>query len=209
MKMGFKLPLAMALLAFAGAASASVTALTVMPIADVLKHREVVIGYSISGNERNIDKDHIHYAWTTIGIGDGLEFAYGNDLRGQYTLHAKAQLYSGKNCALSIGAMNFMGDGLQCDTFVVGRYDMPGYRLHAGYQHDTEHRGIFGMDCPIFGNCTLMLEWKTGPSATGWYSVNIPIKQLPGWNIQLGGSVPADHHEGYQHTAILWWGGKF
>lgn len=209
MKMGFKLPLAVAILSIAGASSASVTALTVMPIADVLKNHEAVIGYSITGNERNIDKDHTHYAWVTFGVGDNVEFAYGNDLRGQYTLHAKAQLYSGKNCALSIGAMNYTGDGLKCDTFVVGRYDLACCRLHFGYQHDDTDRGIFGTDFPIFGNCTAMLEWKTGPAAVGWASINIPIKQLPGWNLQLGGSVPANRKDGYQHTAIVWYGTKF
>ncbi|MBN9502993.1 MAG: hypothetical protein J0H02_14550 [Armatimonadetes bacterium] len=216
MKIGFKLPLAMATLALAGAASASVTALTVIPIADILKHREAVVGYGLTGNERNIDKGYSHYAWTTIGIGDGVEVAYGHDLQSggvlsgtSYTLHIKAQLYEGKNSALSIGASNYTGDGLKCDTFAVGRYDLPFCRLHVGYMHDDEHRMIFGTDFALFGDCTGMLEWISGPHANGWVGFNMPIKQVPGLNLQLGVGVPADRKDGYQHTAIVWYGFKF
>jgi len=210
MKMGFKLPLAVAILAVAGVSGASVTALTVMPIADVLKNHEAVFGYSITGTERNISKDHTHYAWVTFGVGDSVEFAYGNDLRGQYTLHVKAQLYSAKNMAFSIGAMNYTGDGMKADTFAVGRYDLPcGVRLHFGYEHTDTHRGIFGADFACLGTCTGMVEWQTGPHAVGWAGLSIPIKQLPGLNLQIGASVPADRKDGYQHTAMLWYGTKF
>lgn len=209
MKIGFKLPLAMALLAFAGISSASVTALTVIPIADIIGHREVVVGYMAYGNERNIDKKYTHYSYVTVGIGDVAEVAYGDDLNKGQTTHFKVKLFEGKNCMLSCGAINYEGSGVKADTFVAGRYDFKNFRLHVGYMHNDEHRMYFGADFSVLGNCTGMLEWMSGPDAYGWVSMNIPVKQIPGLNLWLGVGIPSDRKtQGYQNTIGLWYGFK-
>lgn len=210
MKMGLKTPVALALVMGACYANAGITALTFIPVADVLGHREVVMGYNAYGNERKIDKKIYHYAYTCVGIGDFAEIAYGDSLEKEQTFHAKIKLLEGEKYGVSAGAMG-LGErrGIEADWFVAGRYDYKNVRLHAGYLKDDEHRAFFGADFPIFGTCTGMLEWTTGPGAYGWVSLNVPVKQLPGFNIWLGAGIPSDREaQGYQYTVGFWYGFK-
>lgn len=210
MKMGLKMPVALALAMGACYANAGITALTFIPVADVLGHREVVVGYLGFGNERKIDKKIYHYAYTCVGIGDIAEVAYGDSLEKEQTVHAKIKLAEGSNWAISGGAMN-LGErqGIEGDWFAVGRYDFKNLRVHAGYLKDDEHRGFFGVDFPVFGTCTGSLEWTTGPGAYGWASLNIPVKQLPGFNLWLGVGLPSDKEvQGVQYTFGFWYGFK-
>lgn len=209
MKMGFKMPVALAMMMGACYASASITALSAIPVADIIGHREVVVGYNAYGNERKIDKAVTHYSYVCVGIGDFAEVAYGNDLNGDDTLHAKVKLLEGSNYMVSAGVMNYNGKGLEADYFVCGRYDLKNVRLHFGYLKNDEHRAVFGADFSVFGNCTGMVEWTTGPDAYGWVSLNVPVKQLPGLNLWLGAGIPADRDvQGHQWTVGLWYGFK-
>lgn len=209
MKMGLKVPVALAFMMVACYAKASITALTFIPVADILGHREVVVGYLAFGNEKKIDKKIYHYAYTCVGIGDVAEVAYGDDLEKGQTTHFKLKLLEGDNYMLSAGASNYEGSGIMADYFVAGRYDLKNLRLHFGYLKNDEHRAFFGADFPIFGTCTGSLEWMTGPGAYGWASLNIPVKQLPGLNLWLGAGIPSDREvQGYQYTAGFWYGFK-
>ncbi len=211
MKMGLKVPLAMAFLFVASYANAGISALTVIPIADILGHREAVIGYNAYFNERNIDKKVYHYSYVCVGVGDFAEVAYGDSLEKEQTFHIKVKLLEGSNYMVSAGAMN-MGEqsGIKADWFVAGRYDIKDLRVHFGYLKDDEERGFVGVDFPIFGNCTGMLEWVTGPGAYGWVSLNVPVKQLPGLNLWLAAGIPSDRKaQGNQSTVGVWYGFKF
>ncbi|MBC8065573.1 MAG: hypothetical protein H7Y17_12130 [Chlorobia bacterium] len=209
MKMGLKVPVALAFMMVACYAKASITALTFIPVADILGHREVVVGYLAFGNEKKIDKKIYHYAYTCVGIGDVVEVAYGDDLEKGQTTHFKLKLLEGDNYMLSAGASNYEGHGVMADYFVAGRYDLHNLRLHFGYLKNDEHRAFFGADFPVFGTCTASLEWMSGPGAYGWASLNIPVKQLPGFNIWLGAGIPSDREsQGYQYTVGFWYGFK-
>ncbi len=209
MKTAYKLPVALAFMMVAGHATASITALTFIPVADILGHREVVMGYLAFGNERNIDKKTYHYSYVCVGVGDFAEVAYGDDLEKGQTVHLKVKLLEGSNYAVSAGAMNYEGNGHQADLFVAGRYDLKNLRLHFGYLKDDEHRAFVGADFPVFGNCTGSLEWVTGPGAFGWASLSVPVKQLPGLNLWLGAGIPSDRKvQGYQYTVGFWYGFK-
>jgi hypothetical protein len=210
MKNGLKVPLGMAFVFVAGHAHAGITALTAIPIADILGHREVVIGYNAYFNERNIDRHTSHYAYTCVGIGDIGEVAYGDSLEKEQTVHFKFKLFEGKNFAISAGASN-LGEqsGINGDWFVAGRYDLKDLRLHFGYMKDDEQRGFFGADFPVFKTCTGSVEWMTGPGAYGWVSLNVPIKQLPGFNLWLAAGIPSDRKvQGNQSTIGFWYGFK-
>jgi hypothetical protein len=204
------MPVALAFMMVACYAKASITALTAIPIADILGHREVVVGYLGFGNESRLDKRISHYGWTTIGIGDVAEIAYGDDLNKDQTIHAKIKLLEGDNYMVSAGAMNFQGNnGHQADYFIAGRYDLKNMRLHFGYLKNDEDRGFFGVDFPIFGTCTGSVEWITGPDAYGWVSLNVPVKQLPGFNLWLGAGIPSDReNQGWQYTFGAWYSFK-
>ena len=209
MKLGYKLPVALALFTVASLSQASITALTFIPVADILGHREVVVGYLAFGNENKIDKKIYHYSWVCVGIGDFAEVAYGDDLEKGQTTHFKLKLLEGSNYMLSAGVSNYEGRGIQGDYFVAGRYDLSNMRLHFGYLKDSEHHAFFGADFPIFGDCTGSLEWITGPDAYGWASLSVPVKQLPGLNLWLGAGIPSDRKvQGYQYTVGLWYGFK-
>ena len=209
MKLGFKAPMALAMVAGACITNASVTALTMIPVEDILGHREVTVGYLAFGNEAKIDKKIYHYGWVTVGIGDVAEVAYGDDFEKGQTTHIKFKLLEGDNYMLSVGAMNYEGKGLQADVFAAGRYDWQNFRFHFGYLKNDEHRGFLGVDFPLFGDCTGSLEWITGPGAYGWASLNVPIKQLPGFNLWLGAGLPSDaESQGYQYTFGFWYGFK-
>ena len=209
MKMGLKAPVALALTMGAAYAAASITALTAIPIADILGHREVVVGYLAFGNENRVDKKIYHYGYTTVGIGDFAEVAYADDFEKGQTTHFKVKLLEGDNYMLSAGAMNYEGKGIMADYFVAGRYDYQNVRFHFGYLKNDEHRGFFGLDFPLFGDWTGMLEWTTGPEAYGWASLNIPVRQLPGFNLWLGAGIPSDRDaQGLQYTVGFWYGFK-
>lgn len=54
-----------------------------------------------------------------------------------------------------------------------------------------------------------MLEWVTGPDAYGWVSLNVPVKQLPGFNLFFGAGIPSEREtQGYQYTVGFWYGFK-
>jgi hypothetical protein len=209
MKMGLKVPVALAFMMAVCCSKASITALTAIPIADILGHREAVVGYNLYGNERNIDKKIAHFGYVTVGVGDIGEVGYGDDLEKGQTTSFKFKLLEGSNYMVSAGAVNYEGKGIMADYFVAGRYDLKNLRLHFGYLKDDEHRGFVGADFPIFGNCTGMVEWISGPGAYGWVSLNVPVKQLPGLNLWLGAGIPSARKEqGYQYTVGLWYGFK-
>ena len=209
MKLGWKAPAALAFTLGACMSYASITALTAIPIADILGHREVTVGYLAFGNENKIDKKIYHYGYVTVGIGDVAEVAYGDDFEKGQTLHAKVKLLEGEKYMLSAGAMNYEGKSLTADLFVAGRYDFNNFRLHGGYLKNDEHRAFFGVDFPIFGDSTASLEWISGPGAYGWASLSIPVKQLPGFNLWLGAGIPSEPEtQGYQYTFGFWYGFK-
>lgn len=209
MKMGFKAPVALAMLMGACYASASITALSAIPVADILGHREVVVSYLAFGNERNVDKAVTHYSYINVGIGDFAEVSFSDDLNADQGVHAKVKLLEGSNYMVSAGFSNYSGRGLEADFFVAGRYDWRNLRFHFGYLKNDEHRGFFGADFPIFGNCTASLEWITGPDSYGWASLNIPVKQLPGLNLWAGVGLPSDRKaQGHQYQVGLWYGFK-
>ncbi len=210
MKIGFRMPVALALVSGACFAKAGISGLALIPIADILGHREVVIGYNAYGNESKIDKKIYHYGYVCVGVGDIAEVAYGDDFEKGQTVHAKFKLLEGDNYMVSAGAMN-LGErsGIEADWFVAGRYDYKNVRIHAGYLKDSEHRAFVGVDFPVFGHCTGMLEWVTGPGAYGWVSLDIPVKQLPGLSLFLGAGIPSDREtQGYQYTVGFWYGFK-
>lgn len=103
------------------------TMLNFIPVADILRHREAMIAYSIYGSEKNIDPTVTHAHAITIGLFDRLEIGYDNDFKGSTTFNAKLLLLEepedGK-WALSAGIMNWDLYGYS-EPYAVARYDLP------------------------------------------------------------------------------------
>lgn len=194
------------------AAMASASGLTLIPIADILKHLEAELAFGTTGNERNVDKSHAYSLTGAVGLYDRLEIGYENDLLGRSIYEVQLQLFESPPqmpcCALSVGLKECRG-GYR-EPYIVGRYDLKGLRLHGGYWNTAgEGRAFLGTDFPMPGGGTGSLEALFGHHGQAWASVNYPINQIPGLSILVGVGFPAVHPDGIQHTVELAYGFKF
>lgn len=195
-----------------GVACAFPTGLMVIPIADILGHGEVLYLYGFVGNERNIDKGYLHSHGVEIGLADRFEVGFDNDLRGATTLNAKVLLLDDKKdgrYALSFGLLN-LGDR-SGDMYLVGRYNLsPTCRLHAGYMQTGDNRLIAGADGPVpwkrMADCTWSVEHISGEGSQTWFSLSVPVKQVPGLSAMVGVGFPGQKATGIQHSLVVSYG---
>lgn len=185
-------------------AQAGPTGLFLMPIADILKHREIGITAGSLGYERRVSKGYDHYNSVTVGLFDKIEVGYDNDFRHTTSGNVKLQLHEGKGTALSVGVQYWSGK--EAEAYAVGRYDGKGYRLHGGVLHSLgANRLMLGTDFPIGRDCTGSLEFVGGPGSQGWASIYYAIPQAPGLGVQLAVGASSDHAVGVQHSALLYY----
>jgi hypothetical protein len=189
-------------------APATITTLINIPIADILGHREAALSYGLTGNERSVDARYSHYGSLTVGLFDKAEVAVGNDFNGTSTFHAKLSLYESKTFALSGGIMNFEGRG-HADTFLVGRMDFSGWRLHAGYLKDDADRLILGADIAIGKDLSGLLEYTSGPHGYTWAGLNAPVPGVNGLSLLVAVGMPSARADGIQHQVSLTYGFRF
>lgn len=205
-----RLLLCMAACGAAVAANATGTGLYLMPIADILAHREAFAFVGLQGNERNIDRSYAKFNALTVGLFDRIEVGVDNDFLGTTIFNAKLQLWDSPKqmpgTALSVGFANC--NGRRSDPFIVGRVDMKGYRLHAGLWRTDTIRAMFGTDFDAFGG-TGSIEFLSGPGSQTWLGYYFDIKQVEGLGIMLSVGIPSDHSVGVQHAAVLNYAFKF
>lgn len=203
-----------ALLSFgvvAAAANATPTGLYLMPIADILAHREGFAFIGAQGTERNIDKGYAKFNALTVGLFDRVEVGVDNDFLGTTTFNVKVQVWDSPkqlpNSALSVGFTNC--NGRRSDPYIVGRYDFKEFRIHAGVWRTMDTvRAMFGTDFSLLGG-TASVEFLSGPGSQTWFGYYFDIKQVEGLGIMLSVGVPSDHSAGIQHAAVLNYGFKF
>src|SRR5690349_17614909 len=194
-----------------GSAFASGTALFLIPIADILGHREGFTYVGTYGYERGVDSRYYHYNAVTIGLFDRVELGFDNDFAGFTTYNAKVQILNGEsgdpNLRLSAGLANI--NGRHSDPYGVATYDFPQFRLHGGiWRIDGSNQGFIGTDFPL-GEATGSLEYLGGPDGQAWASVFFPINQVPGLGLNLSVGLPNRRDDGVQHSALLFYGFKF
>ena len=196
----------------AGTAWAGPTGLLIMPIADILGHGEAYWTYAATGNEHNIDKGYIHSHGFELGLADRFEVGFDNDFLGGTTYNAKMLLLDDKKngrYALSFGLLN-LGD-TSGEMYVVGRYNISqNCRLHCGYMQSGDNRLIVGADGPVnwkrMDGCGWQMEHLSGEGSQTWFSLNVPVKQVPGLSAMLGVGFPSDKTNGIQHNLTLTYG---
>lgn len=202
---------AWALLGISTAAYAGPTGCCVIPIADILRHREGIIGYAMSGTERNVDKAIGHGHYLSLGLFDRIEFGYDNDFNGSTVYNAKILLYetpeTGK-MAVAAGIQNWDGHGYS-EPYLVGRYDLPFCRLHFGALKDDRWRMIAGTDFPLFGSCTGAIDFTSGPGSRIWASFSAPIPGIDGLAVTFFGGFPIERSEGVQWSVDISWSFRF
>lgn len=180
-----------------------------MPIADILRHKEVVVQHSVSGTESSISSRYTHAFGLQAGILNRAEGGLDHDYQGNAVYNLKVQLLdeqATKFGAFSVGTMNYVrGKG---DWYSVGRYDGSGYRVHAGFLSSDEMHAMVGVDAP-FHNGTVSLEYMggNGGSISSSYTFNVP--QVSGLAVQLVLTRPNDAADGLQHSAVVSYGFRF
>lgn len=202
-----------ACLAATAFASAGPTGLWVMPIADILGHREGFAQLGFGGTEQNVSKGFYYYNGVEVGVLDRVEIGYDNDFLGYTSYNIKVQLFDSprglEGTALSVGVMNCCG-GYR-EPFVVGRHDFKDFRLHAGYWNTMGcGRMVIGADFPVFGNGSASIEYMSGPSNATWGSLYEPADFiLPGLGFVVAFGVPSNRSEGLQYSAMAMYTFKF
>ncbi len=165
------------LLCAAASSFAGPTGLNVMPIADMLGHREFSIEWFATGTQGI--KRWPNYNAGNMGIGDRLEVGWESDYLGGTALHAKVKLGEWDNgkYVVSGGYMGVSKPASQ--SYIVGRADMGCCNLHLGWLQDGDSRGMFGVDFPVFGDYSIMAEHISGRDGSSWVGITGPIKFLP------------------------------
>lgn len=201
--------LAVLMLAASTVVFAGPTGLALMPIADILRHREAVVQQAVTGHEPKYCEHYDHDAAFEVGLINRIEVGFDYDCHRQWTSNLKLQLLNEndlKKGAFSIGTCNFTnGKG---EWYSVGRFDGNGYRLHAGVWNTDELHGMIGLDAP-YRDTTVTLEYIGGTGARYAASWAFNVKQIPGLNIQLIGSMPVKRSDGFDHSAVITYGFRF
>jgi len=200
--------------AAATVAQAWPTSLITIPIADILRNREVYLNYYLSGNEQHIDNMTYHTHAVTVGLFDRIEIGYDNDTLGTTVYNGKLLLYEDPKdgrYAVSAGVINWM-DG-KGDSYLVGRYDLDRVRFHVGWLKNDMNRLMVGIDADLGTRWGLELsalaDFVSGPSSRTWLGLNVNFEKTPGLGIMVAVGFPADKPEGIQYTVSIGYGFKF
>ncbi len=194
-------------LLLAATAHTTPTGLFMIPIADILKHREAFTYAGLLGYERNVYKGYDYFNAVTVGLYDRVEVGYDSDFRGTISGNVKLQLVENKTGAVSVGVVNWIGNAV--DPYVVGRLDGKGYRLHGGlWRTGGTGRLMLGADFPVAEGLTGSVEFLSGPGSQTWASLFYSIPSIPGLGVMVAGGVSSDRSAGIQHSALLYYSFK-
>lgn len=188
------------------------TVLHFMPIAEILKHREIYLAHNAAGTERQIDKRILHSNTGVVGLFDRIEIGWVNDYGHETTLDAKVQIFDGApglaNFALSAGFIGWRGR--EIDPYLVGRYDAGAYRLHAGWIREShEHKLMLGLDADMPSGFTFLADFFSGSSSFTYLGFSYEVPSVEGLLLTAGFGIPARRSDGYQGYVNVGYGFKF
>lgn len=199
-------------LGLAGGALATPTSLIMLPIADILGHREVAFNVTASGMQKSVDPKTYWASGITIGLFDRLEIGADTDFEGGSITDFKILLAENakQGWALSAGACNISQKERTIDKFVFGRKDFKGFRLHAGYMYSDTHRAVVGADFELPNGYSGAIEHFGGTNSITWFAVNAPLKVLKQeLTLTLAAGVPSVKADGNQWMASVGYGFRF
>lgn len=189
------------------------TSLNLIPIADIVRHREGFGMYSIAGS--NQDPRYIHGNSLTLGLFDRIEFGYDNDFLGNTTYNAKLLLIDKPKQApdlqFSVGFTSGTFDHDYREPYAVGSYSFKDFRVHAGYwRTGGVSRGFFGADfavgCP---DLSAMVETLTGPNGYTYLGLCYNIPAVPGLSLSVSFGLPTEKSDPTIRAAYLIYYFKF
>ena len=183
-----------------------------IPIADILRHREAFAYYGAAGTERHIDKKITHANSINVGLFDRVELGYDNDFEGNTVYHGKLLLWESEkvDAAVSAGWMNWDPKSDYGEPYVVARYGIPnGPRLHVGAMRNDRWRAMFGVDHGLGNDWTVAADYVSGPDAYVWLGATYNIAKMPGVSISGNAGVPIRRSDGYQYSVFVNYGFRF
>jgi hypothetical protein len=191
-------------------ASAAPTGLIMIPVADILRHREISANHAITGFERNIDKRYIHSGGLTVGLFDRVEVGISSDYAGAELWDAKLLLTEGEHkgvgYAASVGIAN--GFGKAVDPYVAGRIDLQKLRLHGGvWRISNVVQGFAGVDYELTDKWVLLADHIGGREGYTW--VAAPYDLGGGLSVMGAMGRPNDRPAGFQHQVVFTYTVKF
>lgn len=189
------------------------TSLNLIPIADIVRHREGFAMYAITGT--NQDKTYIHANSLTVGLFDRIEFGYDNDFLGNTTYNAKLLLIDkpkqAPNLQFSVGFTSATFDHDYREPYAVASYSFPEVRVHAGYwRTGGVSRGFFGADFACgCKDLSAMVETLTGPNGYSYVGLSYNIPWVPGLSLSLSVGIPYEKSDPTIRSAFLIYYFKF
>lgn len=188
---------------------AGYTALNYVPIADILRHREAIFAYSLTGYERNIDKRYYHTNELTIGLLDRVEIGYVNDFADSTSINAKVLLLDGyRGLSASVGVSNWVDRS--ADPYLAMSYDMKCCRVHGGlWRQGGVGTAFIGVDFGLGDSISIMGEHVTSGIGSTWLGAYYELKQVPGLGVQFAVGVPNDRSLPTAHMLYISYGYRF
>lgn len=175
------------------------TSLNVIPIADVIKHKEVQMGYSATGNLNSDDKSTGHTSMLLFGFEDRFEIGVDTNMNGYRSMNFKILLLEEQTESkymLSAGVQEW-SEGY-AEPYVVGALDLTKARVHAGWLKNDAHRLIVGLEVPINKDWYLLADFISGREGASWIGVYGPLLGVSGFDITIGIGRPHDFQGSWQ-----------
>lgn len=198
--------IALSFLAILGGAlaHATPTGLASMPIADILRHRELALGYTIAGSPNGNREIH-HVPGFELGLFDRIEFGFDSNLRGGDTVDAKLLLWESDKAAISIGVLGW--HDTDSSRYVVGRYDYKNVRFHGSLMRTPDASvAQFGIDF-AFGPGAVMADYTSGRGGYTWFAYAFsPMDHV---SVMLGAGRPTDSNGGYRYYSMVTYAMRF
>lgn len=210
--MGNRGLLSFGLAGLCGIAAATPTSLIMLPVADILGHREVSVNTTAVGFEKSVDPKTYWTGGLTIGLFDRVELGVDTDFEGGRLNDIKVNFLEDEKLGLAFsgGFMNISQRDRTIDKYLVARKDFKGFRLHAGYLYSDMHRGFVGADFELPNGYSAAVEHLGGPNSVTWVALNVPLK-LAKQEIclTLAGGFPSVKADGNQWMVSAAYGFRF
>lgn len=201
-----------ALAALAAVSFAGPTGCVVIPIADILRHREGFAYVGAGGTERKISKDIAYVNSFNVGLFDRIELGYDNDFEGNTVFHGKVLAWEDeeKDAAVSFGWMNAEEDLEHAQPYLVVRKGFKNApRIHVGAVRDDRWRMIYGLDYELNEDWVLAADYVSGPNSYTWLGATYAIASVPGLSLSATFGLPSVRDDGYQWAGYVNYGFRF
>lgn len=193
-------------MAIAAGANAFPTALVSIPVADILKHREVVLGHTLKGFDNKFDGRYSNFTSVTIGLFDRVEVGASTDYLGNNAWSAKALVYESDMGGFSVGLMNAADK--RVDPYAVGRLDFGKLRVHGGIgRFDNLRTGMIGVDYGFSDSIILQADHTGGSGGYTWFAASVLLGE--GFSVQGAYGRPNNSANPDSHFVYVGYGFRF